>query len=81
MSDFDPAQWITTQEAAELTGYHPVHIRRLIRHGLLVGIKRGRDWFLDRAAVLAYLEEMQRLGPAKHNPWKSGGREKTDGAE
>jgi len=70
MSDFDPIQWITTQEAATLTGYSAAYFRQLIRAGRLVAKKRGRDWFLSRAEVLAYAEEMQRLGPAKHNPWR-----------
>lgn len=70
MSDFDPVEWITTQEAATLTGYSADYFRKAIRRGRLLGRKRGRDWFMDRAEVLAYAEEMQRLGPAKHNPWR-----------
>ena len=70
MSDFDPVEWITTQEAAALTGYSADYFRKAIRRGRLLGRKRGRDWFMDRAEVLAYAEEMQRLGPAKHNPWR-----------
>ena len=26
-------EWLTTEQAAELSGYHPDHIRRLIRGG------------------------------------------------
>jgi len=70
MSDFDPVEWITTQEAATLTGYSAVTLRQFAREGRIKSIKRGRDWFLDRDEVLAYAEEMQRLGPAKHNPWR-----------
>ena len=70
MGDFDPVEWITTQEAAELTGYAAAYFRQLIRAGRLAAKKRGRDWFLDRAEVLAYAETMQQLGPAKHNPWR-----------
>ena len=70
MSNFDPVEWITTQEAATLTGYSADYFRKAIRRGRLLGRKRGRDWFMDRAEVLAYAEEMQRLGPAKHNPWR-----------
>lgn len=79
--DFDPIVWITTSEAADLMGATADYVRKAIKRKLLRGTKRGRDWFIDRESVLAYVEEMQRLGTAKHNPWKPGGREKDDGAE
>lgn len=78
MTTFDPVEWITTQEAAELTGYSKDYFRKAILRGILKGVKRGRDWFLSRAEVLAYAEEMRRLGPAKHSPKR---RPKIDGAE
>ncbi len=80
-TDFDPSVWITTREAAALTGYASVTLRQFVREGKLRGIKRGRDWFLDRESVLAYVAEMKHLGTAKHNPWRTGGRKKTNGAE
>lgn len=64
-----PIEWITTAEAAELTGYHVKYIRRLVREGKITGTKRGgRDWWVDKASVEAYIDEMKRLGTAKHNP-------------
>lgn len=89
MTNFDPAEWITTQAAAELTGYDPSRFRQLAKRGGILARKWGRDWFLNKAAVLAYHEEMQRLGPEKHNPWREDleeqgrGRrqDKTDGAD
>ena len=81
MSDFDPVEWITTQEAAELTGITADYFRKAIRRGRFKAIKRGRDWFLVKEDILAYYQEMQRLGNAKHNPWGPGKREKTEGAE
>ena len=76
--DFNPIEWITTDEAAELIKYDVSHIRRLVREGLIKGIKRGRDWFLSKADVLTYAEEMKKLGTAKHDPWRTGARQKTD---
>lgn len=89
MTDFDPLEWITTNEAAELTGYASVTWRLFARQGKVKSLKRGRDWFLCKADVLAYHEEMQRLGAEKHNPWREDleeqgrGRrqERADGAE
>ena len=75
---FNPTEWITVPEAAELVGYHPVHIRRLAKEGHIKGIKRGRDWWVERKSVRAYAEEMKRLGPAKHDPRGQGARQKTN---
>jgi excisionase family DNA binding protein len=80
--EFDPKEWLTTSEAAELTGYTTRYFRKAVSKGRLHGIKRGRDWFLSKKEVLAYAEEMRRLGPRKHDPWRTGAREKEEsGAE
>lgn len=70
MPDFDLVEWITTNEAADLTGYSAITMRQFAREGRLPSMKRGRDWFLCKADVIAYHEEMQRLGADKHNPWR-----------
>jgi len=71
--------WIITNEAAALTGYSPVTLRQFAREGKITGCKRGRDWFLDKADVLAHAERMEELGAAEHDPWRSGGRERDAG--
>ena len=76
---FDPTTWITTNEVADLTGYSPVTLRQFAREGKITGCKRGRDWFLDKADVLAYAEFVHPLGAAEHDPWRSGGRERDAG--
>ena len=79
LEDLDTTKWITTTEAAELTGYAAAYFRQLIKRGRLQAQKRGRDWFLNKMEVLAYAEEMQRLGPRKYNPWRTGSRRKGEG--
>lgn len=74
--DFNPIEWITTKEAAELTGYTVAYFRQLILRGVLHAKKRGRDWFLRKEDVIAYAEEMRRLGPAKFDPWRIGARQR-----
>ena len=76
--DFNPTEWITTKEAAELTGYTTAYLRQLIGRGRLQAKKRGRDWFLSKADVLAYAEEMRKLGSSKFDPWRTGARQRTD---
>jgi len=70
--------WITTIEAANLTGYTIVYIRRLARIRRVEAVKTGRDWLILRSSLLAYKARMDVLGPQKHNPWRedlqTGGR-------
>ena len=54
--------WITTVEAAELSGYHIDHIRRLIRGGKIIARKWIRDWQVSRSSVIVYLEEVNQQG-------------------
>jgi excisionase family DNA binding protein len=64
--DFDPTRWITTKEAAELTGYTQSYIRKAISQGRLDAEKIGRDRLLRRDDVLEYTEEMVAgLGEAR----------------
>jgi excisionase family DNA binding protein len=75
-NDSTPNDWITTAKAADITGYHVVHIRRLVREGQIVGKKFGRDWMVGRESVKIYANRMKELGPAKHAPWRVDEREK-----
>ena len=54
--------WITTHEAAEISGYHPVHLRRLIRAGKVSCQRCGRDWHISRSSLLDYLKYAEDLG-------------------
>ena len=65
-------EWITTAEAAKLTGYHVEAIRRLIRQGKVTANKRGRDWWVDKIALDLFLQEAElskdkRRGPKIRN--------------
>ena len=61
------AEWITTKEAAELSGYHMKHIRRLILAGKVKGRKVSIVWLVDRASLLSYVRKAEKLG-AKRGP-------------
>jgi excisionase family DNA binding protein len=79
--NFNPTEWITTAEAAELTGYHVRYLRQLVNEGKIHAIKRGGIFWIDRGSVITYSNEMKRLGPAKHDPWRTGARRRGNGAE
>jgi len=59
--------WITTSEAAELSGYHPVTLRKLLLSGKVKGQKWGREWQVSRASLLAYIRRVEKLG-ARRGP-------------
>jgi len=76
--------WITTRAAAELTGYNPVYIRRLIKQKRIEAVKAGRDWLINQDSLLAYQAKMTALGGQKYNPYRDDleaegrGRERDD---
>jgi excisionase family DNA binding protein len=57
---------MSSQEAAEYTGYTPRHIRNLLARGLVRGRKFGRDWFTTQEALDEYLATDPRPGPQKN---------------
>ena len=50
--------WVTTEQAAEFSGYDIQHIRYLAREGRIGAVKRGTMWWVDRDRFRAYLDEM-----------------------
>lgn len=54
--------WITTAEAAELSGYTRQHIAYLLQKGRIDGRKFGVLWQVDRESLLAYVAEQEAKG-------------------
>ncbi len=61
-------EWISTEEAAELSGYSVEYIRRIMRRKKVKAEKRGSMWWIDKASMEKYVRHMQELGPAKFDP-------------
>jgi excisionase family DNA binding protein len=59
--------WITTSQAAEISGYSMKHVRRLITSGKVIGQRFGRDWQISQASLLSYIRKAEKLG-AKRGP-------------
>jgi excisionase family DNA binding protein len=60
--------WLTVAHAADLTGYNPQYIRRLLRAGDVTGQKMGRAWLVSRDSLLAHQARMQDAGRHKTRP-------------
>lgn len=67
---FDPNEWITSREAAELTGYTSRNLTRAANAGSLRPIKRGNMLFFQKSEILRYMQEMSSLGRKKHTTKK-----------
>ncbi len=60
MPDFD--EWLTTDEAAKITGFHPDHIRRLLRSRELEARKWGITWMIRRKSLSDYVTNSKQKG-------------------
>jgi len=54
--------WLTVRDAAQLAGYHPKHLLRLIRAGKIKAEKFSIVWRVDRRSLLTYLKEVKKFG-------------------
>jgi len=63
-----PDDWITTTEAAELSGYHPERIRELIRDGRIEARKFGTIWQVSQSSLLTYLKAAEKTDDKRSGP-------------
>ena len=55
-------EWITTSQAAQISDYHPEHIRELVREGRINAKKFATVWQVDTASLLNYMASMEEKG-------------------
>jgi excisionase family DNA binding protein len=61
-------EWLTVQEAAQLTGYHAEYLRTLIREGKITAHKFGPVWAIDKSGLLTYLKIAEKSADRRHGP-------------
>ena len=56
---------LTSGQVAQALGFHPEHVRRLLRAGSLAGERAGRDYQVPLPALIAWLDRQrnERKGP------------------
>ncbi|MEW6403456.1 MAG: hypothetical protein AB1649_16795 [Chloroflexota bacterium] len=54
--------WLTTYEAAQISGYNPDYIRQLIRANKVIGRKWGLSWQVQRKSLQEYMKKAEKLG-------------------
>ncbi|MGH2537507.1 MAG: helix-turn-helix domain-containing protein [Candidatus Promineifilaceae bacterium] len=62
------SDWLTTAEAAALSGYSIEYLRRLLRRGELPGRRFGPVWAISREALDAYLQESKQSSDGRRGP-------------
>lgn len=55
-------EWLTVNEAAKLSGYHPETLRELIREGKITARKFSIVWQVNKESLLAYTANAQANG-------------------
>ena len=58
----------SVKAAAETSGYSIQYLRRLLRQGLLKGIKIGQMWLIKMASLDAYLKCANNMGDRRCGP-------------
>ena len=61
-------EWLSVSEAAELSGYHPEYIRRLIRDGEIEGRKFSIVWQVRRESLNSYMENANSQQDKRFTP-------------
>lgn len=52
-------QWITAQEAVEISGYSQQYLRRLLRNHKIDSRKFGPVWQVSKLSLLAYINQAE----------------------
>ena len=61
-------EWLTTEQAAELSGYHVNHLRRLIRAGAIRAKKLSFLWLVHRQSLLDYMAQAEQSDDKRRGP-------------
>ena len=60
--------WITTHDAAKLTGYDREYIRRLVRSKRVEARKFGTVWQVSQKSLTRYLQESEKSSDGRRGP-------------
>lgn len=61
-------EYVSVEEASEITGYSIQYLRRLLRLGRIEATKKASVWWINLDSLKAYKQEMDTLGKEKFSP-------------
>ena len=59
---------VTVQAAADVTGYNIQYLRRMLRSGVLRGIKIGQLWLIEMQSLEMYLQHIESSSDRRCGP-------------
>ena len=65
-------EWLSVSEAAEISGYHPEYIRRLIRDGEIEARKFSIVWQVRRESLNNYIQSAKSQSDKRYTPKRKG---------
>ncbi len=66
--------WLTTYDAARVSGYNPDYIRQLIRSKKVLGRKWGPSWQVSRKSLEEYIKKAEKMGGRRGAKPKPGSK-------
>lgn len=60
--EFQMEEWLTSYDAARMSGYNPDYIRQLIRSKKVLGRKWGISWQVNRQSLMKYIAMSEKQG-------------------
>jgi excisionase family DNA binding protein len=63
-----PENWITIQEACQMTGYNAEYLRRLIRNGKVKARKVSIVWVVDQDSLQDYASQNKDTTDRRRGP-------------
>ena len=66
----DGMEYVSVEEASQITGYSEQYIRRLLRQGKIKAEKKGTMWWINLESLTEYKKEMDALGNDKYFQWR-----------
>lgn len=64
----DDSEWITVNEAAEISGYNAEYLRRLIRDEKIDYRMFGFMYQVNKQSLLKYLKEAEKKSDKRYSP-------------
>lgn len=64
----DGMEYVSVEEAAQITGYSEQYVRRLLRQKRVNAVKKGPMYWIELESLKEYKREMDVLGREKHDP-------------
>jgi len=59
---------ITVHAAAKVTGYNIQYLRRMLRSGVLKGVKIGQMWMIEMDALETYIKRVESTSDRRCGP-------------